>query len=272
MAVRSSLPFWLLLLAPSSIGSGGIGVSDAFERVSSPRSALGTTPPYRVERGDRAVLYEAAYMMATARLAESGLNAAVHPAQITSPVFSMLYVRDLERLKENFASMGSPSQHQILVARSSSSDGDDEVVGYVDVDRRADRGPRFPAPYLSDLVVRSDWRRRGVASALVEACCTVCASEWGEAHLHLWAETRNVGGLRLYRHLKFDPVAAETGPLDDPSRLTAVHFDRTAPTWPGGGMGSGVANNPDPWALALGSDGDDAVRPRYDRLLLRRAF
>ena len=185
------------------------------------------------------MLYEAAYMMATERLSSSGMQTI--PNLQTSPVFTMMYVKELERLKDNYNK--DPIDHQVLIARNDAQ----EIVGFVDIDRRNIFGPRYPVPYLSDCVVRKDYRRYGVASALVNACCHICSSQWNESNVHLWVETSNNDAIGLYQKMLFLPVKGETGPMDDVSEIRSYDLGCS-------------------WLTPLSQYGS------YDRLLLRRSL
>lgn len=178
-------------------------------------------------------------MMALERMAVSGLGG--HLTEITSPVFNFMYIKELGRLKDNYTK--DPSQHQILVARNQAT----EIIGYVDIDRRNVFNARYPTPYLSDCVVRSDSRRQGVASALMASCRRLCAEEWKESYIHLWVETSNLDAMRCYEKLKFVPIAAETGPIDDASQIKGYRL-------------------PEPY---VGQWTGEETSNCYDRLLLR---
>ena len=167
-----------------------------------------------VERGSQSSLYEAAYMMALERMSLSGLGG--HLTDITSPVFNLIYAQQLGRLKDNYTK--DASQHQVLVARNEAA----EIIGYVDVDQRNVFTARYPTPYLSDCVVRSDWRQRGVASALVTACGRLCADDWKQSYLHLWVETTNAAAIRCYEKLQFVPIAHSWSLDADKGRLHGI--------------------------------------------------
>lgn len=145
------------------------------------------------------------------------MNIPVSEASLSSPVFNIMYLRELDRLKENYTK--DENLHQIIVAKSS----DDEIIGYIDIDRRNIFNKRFPTPYVSDLVVQPSWRNKGVASSLLEYCTdVVCKVEWTEPHLHLLVETNNRKALNLYSRLQFIPLQAETGPMDDLSLIKII--------------------------------------------------
>jgi GNAT superfamily N-acetyltransferase len=145
------------------------------------------------------------------------MNIPVSEASLSSPVFNIMYLRELDRLKENYTK--DENLHQIVVAKSC----DDEIIGYIDIDRRNIFNKRFPTPYVSDLVVQPSWRNKGVATSLLEYCSDiVCKVEWTEPHLHLLVETNNRKALNLYSRLQFIPLQAETGPMEDLSLIKII--------------------------------------------------
>ena len=86
-------------------------------------------------------------------------------------------------------------------------DADGTAVGMVDARVRnyAEGAPNGPAAYIEDLWVEEDWRRRGVAAALVEA-----VEDWAVARNLPWlgsdAELANADSHALHRALGFEEV------------------------------------------------------------------
>lgn len=172
---------------------------------------------FTVSRGNLASIFTAAYYMSIDRL-----NIHVSEASLSSPAFNMIYLRELDRLKENYTK--DENLHQVIVAKSND---DDEIVGYIDIDRRNIFNKRFPTPYVSDLIVQPSWRNKGVATSLLEYCeNVVCKLEWKEPHLHLLVETQNSKALDLYCRLNFIPLQAETGSMDDLSKIKITPLSR----------------------------------------------
>lgn len=83
----------------------------------------------------------------------------------------LLKLAELNRLQQNFPYVDT-DLHQMFVAvldeeKNGTRGGD--VVGFVDVDARPCRPEvQLPRPYLSDLAVKPEYRRRGIAQALIE--------------------------------------------------------------------------------------------------------
>lgn len=169
------------------------------------------TESFTIETGDIYSVYNAAYMMAIERL-----NSAPGQAVFTSPVFNMVYVRELTRLKANYC--GDRNLHQILIAKCANT-GD--VVGYLDIDQRDIFSTRFPTPYISDIVVNRNWRNQGIATKLLEASYQLCV-QWGSSHVHLWVERDNIDAIKLYSKHAFKPIKAESGPIDDVSSIRTI--------------------------------------------------
>ena len=97
--------------------------------------------------------------------------------------------------------------HAQLVARSARLGG--EAVAYVDVDCRPKRNPgpgeSHPRPYISDLAVRPDHRRRSLATRLVRRC-EAAVLDWGYDVVYLKVEASNTAARRMYANLGYDLI------------------------------------------------------------------
>lgn len=173
---------------------------------------------YKIGRGSMASIFNAAYYMTIERM-----KIPASEASLSSPVFNMMYLRELDRLKENYTK--DESVHQVVVAKSL----EDEVIGYIDIDRRNIFNKRFPTPYISDLVVQPAWRNKGVATSLLAYCTdVVCKVEWMESYIHLLVESDNRKALNLYSKMEFIPLQAETGDMDDLSQIKIIPINSSA--------------------------------------------
>lgn len=79
---------------------------------------------------------------------------------------------EMNRLQQNFPYPESREVHRMLVIEASPQGGEDEptIVGFCDVDARpCATKVKLPRPYLSDLAVDPNHRRKGLAKMLVEA-------------------------------------------------------------------------------------------------------
>eukprot|EP00568_Trieres_chinensis_P004927 CAMPEP_0183293428 /NCGR_PEP_ID=MMETSP0160_2-20130417/2116_1 /TAXON_ID=2839 ORGANISM="Odontella Sinensis, Strain Grunow 1884" /NCGR_SAMPLE_ID=MMETSP0160_2 /ASSEMBLY_ACC=CAM_ASM_000250 /LENGTH=288 /DNA_ID=CAMNT_0025454543 /DNA_START=101 /DNA_END=967 /DNA_ORIENTATION=- len=105
---------------------------------------------------------------------------------------------ELDRIQNNFPY--DDKWHDFFVACSSSSD---DVVAFVDVDARpSNRRDAPPRPYLSDLAVRKEWRRKGIATHLVVRC-EEKTKEMGYDHMYLRVEQSNDAALNMYEKMDY---------------------------------------------------------------------
>jgi ribosomal protein S18 acetylase RimI-like enzyme len=106
---------------------------------------------------------------------------------------------ELNRLQQNFP-YEDTDLHQMLVAIDDESD---KVIGFVDVDARPCKTKiKLPRPYLSDLCVDPDFRRRGIAYRLVQACEDF-TRDIPRPELWIRVKEDNVAAVQMYKSLNY---------------------------------------------------------------------
>mmetsp|Transcript_2852 Transcript_2852/g.3329 ORF Transcript_2852/g.3329 Transcript_2852/m.3329 type:complete len:311 (-) Transcript_2852:82-1014(-) len=111
-------------------------------------------------------------------------------------------VNELQRLQTNFPY--DKSRHSMLVACH--KDRKKQILGFVDIDGRPSKLKNAPPrPYLSDLVVDINWRRRGIACALISRCEDKVKS-YGSNDLYLRVEFKNNAAISMYGKRGYDAM------------------------------------------------------------------
>ena len=146
------------------------------------------------------------------------LDAFYQPSAFLRP---FLYTSELTRLKNNFPH--DQKIHAFYVACSieelesssiscidmdsgstSTTTTTEQIIGFVDVDKRIGTHiSEAPRPYLSDLAVHTEFRRKGIAKALIKRC-EEQAMDWGEDYLNLRVDQLNDGALKMYEDLEYE--------------------------------------------------------------------
>lgn len=80
------------------------------------------------------------------------------------------------------------------------------LVGAILVVRESPWDDAPDDPFVVDLIVAPDYRRRGIATALVAEAARRC-SEWGFDSLSLRIDSRHTGAKELYSVLGFEEIA-----------------------------------------------------------------
>ncbi len=128
------------------------------------------------------------------------------------------FTYQLERLK-TYLSLESMFAHQqnlakrdqqsiIMMVACRTYNGD--VVGVCEVDNRLPQEKKQMLeyrPYMCNLAVDKNWRRRGVAKALVESCEEVALLRWGAQILYLKVREENIPAQILYKSLGYSVVS-----------------------------------------------------------------
>ena len=137
-----------------------------------------------------------------------------------SPWNHLYGLAELNRLQQSYHSPDFHSEHRMLVAVIPAGGADDQAViapprtrsirtkhgeiiaGFVDIDGRIPNRPTIyrynPRPYLSDLAVAPEYRRRGIARALVQACEEFCLHELRKDEIYIRVEDSNVAAVQMY--------------------------------------------------------------------------
>ena len=95
----------------------------------------------------------------------------------------------------------------MLVAVSKSTD---EIIGFCDVDNRP-ATPNIhyknnPRPILSDLMVSSAFRRKGIARQLVEFCEKTCLDDFKAQELFIRVLKGNEAAIAMYNNFGYEVI------------------------------------------------------------------
>lgn len=133
----------------------------------------------------------------------------------------MYRLSELNRLQQNFPY--DDTRHRMLVAVTKvpspnpttgnlavamQSSQNERIVAFCDIDARpATRWQDPPRPYLSDLAVDTDFRRRGIARSLVELCEHIVVAAMNQSALYIRVERDNNHAVNMYQKLLYQPQA-----------------------------------------------------------------
>lgn len=148
-----------------------------------------------------------------------------------SPWRQLMKIKELDRIQQGFPYGDDRSLHRMLIVTASSSSSssinggrDETICGFVDIDARLPNRPTSysynPRPYLSDLCIHPDFRRKGLARALIKACEDFCVQLpkpehlWSDQNsdnadlpeLYIRVEATNAAAIDMYRSLGYNAI------------------------------------------------------------------
>jgi ribosomal protein S18 acetylase RimI-like enzyme len=143
-----------------------------------------------------------------------------------SPWRQMSKLAELNRIQQGFPYGDDQSLHQMMIAVAGSDSRDirrsaETICGFVDIDARIPNKPTSysfnPRPYLSDLCIHPDFRRRGIATVLIQACEEFCVHlprhRWSDQssdselpELYIRVEATNAAAITMYEKLGYKAV------------------------------------------------------------------
>jgi len=151
----------------------------------------------------------------------------------------LLKLAELNRLQQNFPYVDTDLHQMFVAVAAQVTEKDDKttsspststttilhprtVIGFVDIDARPCRPEiQLPRPYLSDLAVHPNYRRKGVAKALIQACedfiRTIPRKE-----LYIRVEETNAAAVDMYMNkLNYQSQGVEE--TKDKKRVMTLH-------------------------------------------------
>ena len=140
-----------------------------------------------------------------------------------SPFAAVLKLGELNRLQQNFP-YADQQRHCMFVAIND----DKQIVGFVDIDARpATRRIDPPRPYLSDLAVHPDYRRKGIAATLIKKCEELVQQDKlvvKEKALYIRVEQANGAAIQMYDKFQYQAQKHEIFGVEDTTVLLRKHF------------------------------------------------
>lgn len=146
------------------------------------------------------------------------------------PPWNYMYrLAELNRLQQGFPYADDRELHRMLVAVHRKSTGEDEIVGFCDIDaRKPNQSTAYkynPRPYLSDLCVAPSVRRRGVARSLVKECEEFSRrlaqrkrqeESAALAEIYIRVERTNEAAVKMYTEMGYQEIENH---LDDSEKI-----------------------------------------------------
>jgi len=168
-----------------------------------PRGRTRYTSLYLNDSNDQEGDREATYYIRNARFKDltAVANMLVQAFYKTTPLLKNYHeLREVDRLQNNFPY--NDVNHCMYVAISKADSK--KIVGFVDIDFRTNslQSNAPPRPYLSDLAVDENWRRKGIARDLIISCERK-TMEMKKDILYLRVESENDNALKMYSSLGY---------------------------------------------------------------------
>lgn len=133
-----------------------------------------------------------------------------------SPWRHVYRLAELDRLQQNFP-YSDDERHSVFVAVATETK---QVIAFVDVDARpATRKQDAPRPYLSDLCISSTWRRRGIATSLVQTCERTVCHYIKRRELYIRVEQANHAAIQMYKNLHYQQQDHDYFGVEDTTML-----------------------------------------------------
>lgn len=189
-----------------------------------------STSPFQNEYTIRQALFAELSVIA------SLVTAGFHPELDSNPILRPIRVLiELDRLQNNFPFQGD-DRHLYLVCEAKK---DNKIVGFCDIDARTLTPPvkkenpflpfastiHRPHPYFSDLTVDPNYRRKGIASALVEEGESR-AKDMNCQEMYLGVASTNTAALKLYSNMGYDIIEPTGDVLEFVKRQEGVRMLR----------------------------------------------
>jgi ribosomal protein S18 acetylase RimI-like enzyme len=131
-------------------------------------------------------------------------------ANATSPWRQLYRMGELNRVQQGFPHADKTLHRMLVAVVHTNEPGEERVVGFCDIDaRKPNRSTSYtynPRPYLSDLCIHPDFRRLGIAQALVHICEEFCGQDIIKEEIFIRVEKTNVPALNMYQKMDYRPI------------------------------------------------------------------